>query len=531
MEAAVVVDVVSRPASGASSRARSERRRLALLSAAGIAIASVTWNAAPGLGWLVAITVLVALSVGGLAHGRPGLAGWVLAAASVWLASMMCWRASDWALMTALPASVAALGALALVCARRIPASRVADVAPAAWRALRELPRGTRDACSWPAVALDGQASRQTLGALRGVLVGLPLAALFAVLLSADPAFREAVSGLGGHAGAFASWSIWAIVTVIAVMVSCAVLLRLRPGAATQEVPPPEAGPYRRVGDAAAPVRAVLDELRARMRPLTWGIALAQVVAVFGLYAAANARTFFAGHALMRSRGTVTYAEYVHEGFVEVSIAALLAVTLVVAGHALLKPRGAAMRTPGGRGMTAIELALLGLAGLALASSAHRLALYEEAYGFTVLRLGVRWFQVGIAGLLFLTAARSVARAWQGWGTALAWCGVIMATGVGSFDADGWVAMRSIERARRTGQAVDYGYLRTLSEDARTALPETTSLSRDDARELFYLEVAWRRSAEHHRDGGWRAVRGLGAPAAPRIDVRRALLGPDFALD
>ncbi len=522
MDAAVIVDVAPRPNPpndrfiGALSEASAARWRLAVLAGAGLAVASLTWHAAVGgVGALIATGVLAAIAVGGLARGRPGAAGWVLTAVAIGLAWMSCWRASDWALVTAWPASQVALGALALVCARRVRASRLSEIGPAALEALLAVPAGAVDASGWPRAALGDGAGGEALGAVRGVLVGVPLAAVFVALLSADAAFRDALLALFRGTGLFASWALWAFACAAALMLSGAALLRIRREPRAQAPIAPAEGPYRRVADAKAPVGpARAAPTRAPVRPLTWGLALAQVVAVFGLYAAANARTSFAGHALLRARGTVTYAAYVHEGFVEVSVAALLAVTLVVAGHTLLKPRGAAARTPGGWGLASIELALLGLAALALVSSEHRLALYEQAYGFTTLRLGVRFFQVTIAGLLALTAARSIARGWDGWTTALGWCGVLMAVIVGSFDADRWVVEQSFERARATGAPPDYRYLSTLSEDARGALRGFDGVDMS-----AYLEQFWRTWAREHQERGWRSLRGVGAPPAPALQL------------
>jgi hypothetical protein len=218
----------------------------------------------------------------------------------------------------------------------------------------------------------------------------------------------------------------------------------------------------------------------------------------------------FAGHAILRASGAPTYAQYVHEGFVEVSIAAFLAVACVVVGHALLRPRTGAAVTSGGWRLAAVELTLLGFVGLALLSSAHRLNLYEEAYGYTELRLGVRFFQVGVAGLLALTGARCVARGLWGWGSALTWAALAMSVVVGSFDADGWVACRSIERAQ-AGGPLDVAYLSGLSEDALGALSVSGKLVLRPG-VIGDLELAWSAIARAHRSRGWRSWRGLGAP-------------------
>ena len=175
-------------------------------------------------------------------------------------------------------------------------------------------------------------------------------------------------------------------------------------------------------------------------------------------------------------------------------------------GHQLLRPReGGAIA--GGRWLCFVELALLGLVGVTLASCSHRLSLYEEAYGYTYLRLGVWLLQLGVAGLLAMTAARCVARGWHGWGAALAWSAIGFTLFAGALDADGWIACHNVARAR-AGAPLDTEYLASLSEDARGVLPQVAALDRDAA---DWLEGAWSVQASAHRRHGWRSLRGLGA--------------------
>jgi hypothetical protein len=491
-------------------------RRLFTLTGSGVLVAALTWRATTGLGWLVAMTVLVALIIGGLARGRPGATGWVLAAATLWLAGVVCWRGSDWALATALPASCAGLGALALVCARRLEASRLGQVGWAALEALVTVPQGAIDAAQWPAQALGGRGRAHAGDALRGLVIGVPMALTFMALLAADESFREALSSIADQSGAFASGGAWALFVIAEITLAASVLLRLRVAADHEAndppVVPPHRAPYRAIGGPARPILGLFE--RKPLSPVAWGVALAQVVVGFAICAAANARSLFAGHAFWQAHGTPSYAASVHEGFVQVSVATLLAVACVVFGHRALRTP-ASERTPGGRGLIAIELALLGLAALALASSSHRLFLYEEAYGYTTARLGVRCFQVAIAGLLAMTAARCLARAWRGWGAAVTWCGVLTAVAVGSLDADRWVAQRNVERARSTGR-IDLDYLASLSEDAMPSLAGAADVLAAHPLAGFMLTSAWRESSQQHHTSDWRSWRGLRMRLAAR---------------
>ncbi len=505
MSSAVVAQPIPTP-----TALRPETRVLAAVGAVGICVASLTWRTTnAGLGWLLTDAVLVAAVLVGLARGRPGVAAWAFAGASLWLAGMTAWRASDWALATALPGSLFLLLATAVASARRIQARRVADLGVTSLEAIRAIPAGIAEAARVPARALGTRARQHTASVARGLFLGAPLACLFAILLSADAGFGSALHRIFAGSGDGGELVLWTLATTAGILVSATVLGRVRraheEASMTSGAPFPR--PYRAWGDAPEP--ALVQDAAAtgaRVRPLTWAIVLGQIMAVFGIYVLANRRALFEGHAHLRAAGTGTYAGYVHAGFIEVSLATLLAVVCVVGGHVLLRPRADAGRVAGGRGLVAIELGLLGLVGLTLASCVHRLALYEEAYGYTYLRLGVWLLQLGIGGLLALTAARCVARGTGAWTSALAWSAVLFTVVAGSVDADGWIARRNVERAR-AGAPMDVVYLGTLSEDAERVLHEVFALDTDAG---TYLEASWRDQRLDHTRIGWRSRRGVG---------------------
>src|SRR5207237_4685149 len=155
-----------------------------------------------------------------------------------------------WALATALPASCAALAGLALVCARRLHASRLADVGRTALSALVLVPEAAVDAVQWPGRAMERGARARVEGALRGLALGLPLAFVFVAILAADEAFRGALSAMVAHSGSFASGGFWALFVFAELTLATAVLLRIRSRA--DEAAAPDAAPrapYRVVGE------------------------------------------------------------------------------------------------------------------------------------------------------------------------------------------------------------------------------------------------------------------------------------------
>ncbi len=509
MNAVARVEAPVCPSSEPPAGHRSPGRALAAVVALGAVVSALTWRLADaGIGWFVADVALVAAIVASLGRGRPGAAAWVLGCASMWLAGATCWHASDWALATALPGSVVTLCAAGLLAARRARMHDVGDLPGASLDALRAVPGGIVDAARLPGAALGTAAREGAVGVLRGLLIGVPVALFFTALLAADPSFRHVVERILGRSGDGIDLTLWTMATVSVLLVSFALLKRLERSHPLEldASAPPAPRPYRTEGDAAA-ITFARPRTGPRVRPLTWAVVLAQLLVVFTVYVLANASTLFEGHAHLRAPGTGTYAGYLHEGFTQVSVATLLAVACVVIGHLLLRPRDGSVRIPGGRALLIIELGLLAVVGVTLASCAHRLSLYEEAYGYTYLRLAVWLLQLGVAGLVAMTAARCIARAWTGWGSALAWSGVAFILLAGSLDADGWIARRNVERVHE-GAPLDLDYLASLSEDARGVLPEIYGMDRDQA---AYLGALWADRAAEHRALGWRARRGLGS--------------------
>jgi hypothetical protein len=94
-----------------------------------------------------------------------------------------------------------------------------------------------------------------------------------------------------------------------------------------------------------------------------------------------------------------------------------------------------------------------------------------------------------------------------------------MALLAGSFDADGWVAARSLECAA-AGGPLDVAYLARLSEDASSALPLPKTAFAEGDETAAYLGIAWSQRARAHRDAGWRSWRGMGT-AGRSIDWAR----------
>lgn len=202
-----------------------------------------------------------------------------------------------------------------------------------------------------------------------------------------------------------------------------------------------------------------------------WLAPVLLVDAVFVLFMVAQAAAFFGGHDYIRRATGLTYADYVHEGFAQLTIATLLTL-LVVWAAARKAPRD----TVADRAWLRASLGALCLLTLVVVASAlHRMDLYQDAYGFTRLRLVVDLFE-GWLGLVVIGVLLSGIGLRGGWlPRAALLSGAAALLGLAIVNPDAWIARHNLDRYEATGK-VDWDYLRTLSADA---VPVLSSLPPD----------------------------------------------------
>ena len=191
-----------------------------------------------------------------------------------------------------------------------------------------------------------------------------------------------------------------------------------------------------------------------------WLVPVLLVDAVFAVFVAAQLSVLFGGHGYVQRTTGLTYADYVHQGFGQLTVATLLTLLVVwAASHWAGDSRGDRLwlRASLG-GLCALTLVVVG-------SALYRMHLYQEAYGFTQLRLLVDVFE-GWLGLLVLAVAVAGLVRWGVWLPRFALVtGVVALLGVAAINPDAWIAEHNLDRYADTGK-VDWPYLQGLSADA-----------------------------------------------------------------
>ncbi|GGU17005.1 DUF4153 domain-containing protein [Nocardioides albus] len=200
-----------------------------------------------------------------------------------------------------------------------------------------------------------------------------------------------------------------------------------------------------------------------------WLAPVGVVVAVFAAFLAAQAAAVFGGEDYLRETTGLTYAEYVHQGFGQLTVATALTLLVIWAAA-----RKAPVETVSDRLWLRVALGLLAAEALVVVGSAlYRMHLYQEAYGFTQLRLLVDVFEAWlgllvIAGLVAAVTGTAIGGGlWLGRFALVS--GAVALLGIAVINPDAWIAEHNVSRYEETGK-VDTDFLSGLSDDAVPAL-------------------------------------------------------------
>ncbi|WP_147445150.1 DUF4173 domain-containing protein, partial [Corallococcus sp. CA053C] len=449
--------------------------------------------------WGLGFPVLVAALVGALAW-LGGREGWQRARPNAWLlvplgivTGFVAVRDSPWLLSL----NVLTAGVLLMLLAQFWAAGRLqrlgltgypSVVLGAALQAFRYSPALVRDSVDVRGVRAHAP---RLLSLGRGLLLTLPVLLVFGVLLSsADGVFSSTMDRL------------------LSFDLGLDVLVQRGVG----------------MGFSACVAAGVLGHALRRRAAKEWGDAevepatprlgliealtlILTVDALFLLFAGFQVAYLFIGDASSPASG-YSFAEYARRGFFELVVVSMLTLALVMALTRWTRresPAAQAVFRAGTSLMVVLTLVIL-------ASAMKRLSLYEDAYGYTLLRLYTHVFMVALGAAL---AWRAVTLWWRmerfavgAFATAL---GAVIALNV--INPEAFIARHNLERHSRTG-TLDVELLSRLSADAVPALlPALAFLSESDA--ALLLDGHRDRLSQQDTVPEWNASRFL---------ARRALL-------
>ncbi len=292
---------------------------------------------------------------------------------------------------------------------------------------------------------------------LRAVLLGLGLLLVFGGLFAgADPAFAD----LAGR------------------LVPGLSLLPVRVGVFVLTVTAALAAAYVAVNRPQWDSLPVVTPRPAARRE--WALPLIMLDALFLAFIAVQVTVLFGGRThILRTQG-LTYAEYARQGFWQ-----LLLVTLLTFGVLTVAVWKAPRTTGADRLLARALLGLLILFALVVVASAlYRMNLYEQAFGFTRLRVFVTAVELWFGVVLVLVALAGIRLRASWLPQAVAGSGAVALIALAALNPDALIAERNIARWH-DGQQLDVRYLANLSADAAPALSRLPEPQRSCA--LFHI--------------------------------------------
>jgi hypothetical protein len=415
---------------------------LGAAAAVGAATAATVPVGPTGVGWLytataaAAVTIMVRWSANRrerFGPARPLLpadVGWTVAALA--LSAVGTVRAAEW--LAALCLLAAAAAAALAVAGRSFP-SLLTSVAVPAVAALRAVP--------WVELGLRTRCRRLSVRTAAVALASVAVLVVFVPLLaSADAAFADVVAALTPGIDAWAAPRWFVLFGLGALATAGACFLLLAP-------PEPDGAAYR----------------PTRLRCLDWALPTGLLVAVFALFVGVQFVVLFGSDDHVLLTDGLTYAEYARSGFWQLLVVTALALG-VLAFDSRWAPATTAVERAVKRGLLS-ALAVLTL--VVVASAISRMWLYQQAYGFTVLRLLVLTCELwlGVGFLLALVAVLRLRPA--GLSRPMVAVGMLALLGLAVLDPERFVAEHNVARWIDTGR-LDTSYLSTLSADAVPAL-------------------------------------------------------------
>src|SRR5215213_9495570 len=297
------------------------------------------------------------------------------------------------------------------------------------------------------------KASARVWPYVRGIIIALPVIAIFASLLSAaDPIFANRLEGLID----------WFKIDNLPEYIFRLVYILLFAYAL--------AGTFLH----AAQTSAETVEEKTRVSPFLGfteaTIVLGSVVILFLAFVFVQFQYFFGGQANINVEG-YTYSEYAVRGFGELVTVAFFSLLLLLGLGAITRRDTENQR----RTFSILGVGLVGLLIVMLIAAFQRLGLYEAAYGFSRLRTYTHIFMIWLGLLLVGVVVLEVLRRERAAGLAMILASLGFIISLNLLNVDAFIVKQNIQREIRSttdktfaqGRAdLDAQYFVDLSEDA-----------------------------------------------------------------
>jgi len=208
----------------------------------------------------------------------------------------------------------------------------------------------------------------------------------------------------------------------------------------------------------------------------------------------------FGGESNIVSQG-FTYAEYARKGFFELIAVAIISFLLLLTTEKYIAKKD----TDHTLIFRILSTALIIQVILIMMSGFKRLLLYEEAYGFTTLRLYSHGFIILLAIIFVLLLYKIHKDKRENSFVLRAFVSVtVFLVVINIINPDKFIAERNIERFATTGK-LDTHYLASLSDDAVPEMVKILNIPDEDIRNGFARELYWRTQKDSSFSAQWQS--------------------------
>ena len=280
---------------------------------------------------------------------------------------------------------------------------------------------------------------------VRGIVIALPVLAIFATLLaSADAIFSQQ---LDAFVKIFKLENLPEyIFRFIYILIGAYLLAGIFLHAATQSTD------EKLIGEDKPLINQLLGFIES-------AIVLGSVTILFAAFVFIQFKYFFGGQSNIHIDG-YTYSEYARRGFGELVAVAFFSMLLILGLGSITRRENEAQR----KTFSGLSVAIVALVMVMLVSAYQRLNLYEAAYGFSRLRTYTHVALIWIGLLLLAVVVLEILRRERVFALAMLIASLGFAATLSVMNVDDFIVRQNVMRATQ-GQGLDVPYLVSLSSD------------------------------------------------------------------
>jgi len=345
--------------------------------------------------------------------------------------------------------------------------------------------------------SLSEKRSNRVLPILRGVVIALPIVAIFASLLSsADPIFAKRFEDFINlfHIENIPEY----IFRLVYILVFAYAIAGIYLHAAQKS-------------DENINEKSLIPSFFGFTEST---IVLGSIVILFVVFVVIQFQYFFGGQTNINIEG-YTYSDYARKGFGELITVAFFSLLLLLGLGAITRRDSESQR----RTFSTLGISLVVLVLIMLVSAFQRLVLYEEAYGFSRLRTYTHVFMIWLGLLLVTVVILEALRKERiaGFAMVLASLGFVISLSV--LNVDAFIVKQNIQRELRAAQGttitrdgqaeLDTQYFLDLSDDAVPVLVDSfrNNLLPNNIHEKVGVALVCKRyeNMQDDRNGPWQS--------------------------